>query len=101
MSKTRKTIYGTFFCILEKLINIILPFIVRTIIIKKLGADYLGLNSLFTSILSVLNLAELGFGSAVIFSMYKPINDNNYDEIHGILNFLKKALDIKDSDKNE
>lgn len=90
MSKTRKTIYGTFFGILEKLINIILPFIVRTIIIKKLGADYLGLNSLFTSILSVLNLAELGFGSAVIFSMYKPINDNNYDEIHGILNFLKK-----------
>ena len=38
-----------------------------------LGMEYVGLNSLFTSILSVLNLAELGVGSAMTFSMYKPI----------------------------
>ena len=55
-----------------KLYQLITPFIIRTIMIYLLGVEYVGLNSLFTSILQVLNLAELGVGSAMVYSMYKP-----------------------------
>ena len=52
---------------INKFLKIICPFIIRTIIIKKFGVQYLGLNSLFTSVLSMLSLAEMGFDSAVVF----------------------------------
>lgn len=55
----------------------IIPFFMRTAMIYLLGVEYLGLNSLFTSILQVLNLAELGVGSAMVYSMYKPIAEDD------------------------
>ena len=77
------------FAALSKCIAIIGPFIVRTIIIYRLGNEYIGLNSLFTSLLNVLNLAELGFGSAMTFYMYKPVNEKDYEKLSAILNFYK------------
>ena len=68
----------------------ILPFISRTVIIYTLGSQYLGLSSLFTSILTVLNLSELGFGSALVYSMYKPVSSNDKAKICAYLNLYKK-----------
>ena len=76
--------------ILNSFILSILPFITRTIIVITIGSRYLGLSSLFTSILMVLNLSELGFGSALVFSMYKPIADDNKKQICALLNLYKK-----------
>lgn len=70
------------------------PFIIRTVILRTLGAEYLGLNSLFTSIIQVLNLAELGFSSAIVYSLYKPIAEENVDEIRAILCFFRKVYKI-------
>lgn len=81
----RNMIFGT----LQKSINIILPFVTRTVMIYTLGANYLGLNSLFSSILQVLNLAELGVGSAMIFSMYKPIAEDDTDTICALMKLYK------------
>lgn len=75
----------------NKLANIILPFIFRTVMIKCLGSDYLGISSLFTSILQVLNLSELGFGTAIVYSMYKPIAENDKSEINALLNYYRKV----------
>ena len=55
-----------------------------------MGVEYLGLNSLFTSILQVLNLAELGVGSAMVYSMYKPIAENDKSTICALLKLYKK-----------
>ena len=63
--------------LLSRAISLVLPFLLRTVMINYLGSEYLGLNSLFTSILQVLNLSELGFSHAVVYSMYKPIAENN------------------------
>lgn len=71
-----------------------MPFIVRTVMIKKLGIDYLGLNSLFSSILQVLSLSELGFSSAIVFAMYKPIAEGDEDRICVILKLLRNAYYI-------
>lgn len=69
--------------------QMIVPFLMRTIMIYVLGMKYVGLNSLFTSILQVLNLAELGVGSAMVYSMYKPIVEDNTVEICSLMKLFK------------
>ena len=77
--------------LIQQVINIVLPFIVRTMVLYILGEQYQGLNGLFNSILSVLNLSELGFSSAVIYILYKPIAEGNNDLICAIMAYLKKV----------
>ncbi len=79
---------------LNKIITLLLPFISRTILIYALGAEYLGLNSLFSSILQVLSLAELGFSSAVVFSLYKPLAEDNRDAVCALLAFYRSIYRI-------
>lgn len=94
LEKTKNTKRNIVSGLINKVVVLLLPFIVRTIIIKKLGAEYLGLNSLFSSILQVLNLSELGFASAVVYSMYKPIAKDDVDSICALLNFYRKVYRI-------
>lgn len=77
--------------LIKQIIGIILPFISRTIILYMLGAQYQGLNGVFTSLLQVLNLADLGFSSAVIYVLYKPISEKDSKKICSIMLYLKKA----------
>lgn len=93
-NRTRNATRNLFWGVINKLIGIIFPFICRTVLIYTLGTEYLGLNSLFTSILSVLSLAELGFGSALVFSMYKPIAEDDMNQVCALLNFYKKIYRI-------
>ncbi len=67
------------------LYNMLVPFAMRTAMIYFMGIQYLGLNSLFTSILQVLNMAELGVGSAMVYSMYKPIAEDDDEAICALL----------------
>ena len=75
--------------VLSKAVSILGAFAIRTVIIYTLGNEYVGLNSLFVSILSVLSLAELGFGSALTFMMYGPVNENDTRKLCELLNFYK------------
>lgn len=75
--------------IVLKIYQLLIPFVIRTVMIHMLGMEYLGLNSLFTSILQVLNLAELGIGSAMVFSMYKPIAEDDYDTINDLMKLYR------------
>lgn len=86
----RNIIWG----VVEKTASLILPFITRTVLITIMGAEYLGLNSLFTSILSVLSISELGFGTAIVFSMYKPIAEDDRDTLCALLNTYRKIYRI-------
>lgn len=72
------------------LVGILIPFVLRTMIIKILGEQYLGLNSLFTSILSVLNLADLGFGTAINYSLYEPFAKGENVKVCALLNLYRK-----------
>lgn len=82
---TKNIIFGT----ILKLYQILIPFAIRTAMIYLLGVEYLGLNSLFTSVLQVLNLVELGVGSAMVFSMYKPIAKDDENEICALMKLYK------------
>lgn len=80
--------------LLNKLVLLILPFVNRSVITIYLGGHYLGLSSLFTSIMQVLSLAELGFSSAIVYHMYKPIARDDRKEINALLLFYRKAYRV-------
>ena len=89
IDKTRNASRNITFGILLKVYQIFLPFLMRTIMMYTIGVQYLGLNSLFSSILQVLNLAELGVGSAMVFSMYKPIAEDDENTICALLKLFR------------
>lgn len=86
----RNIIYG----LVWRLYITIMPFIIRTIFIYVLGVEYLGLDSLFVSILNVLSLAELGIGSALVFHMYKAIANDDKETICQLMSFYRKCYRI-------
>ena len=56
--------------IVANALTILIGFISQGVFIKILGSEYLGLNGLFTNIISMLSIAELGFGSAIVYNFY-------------------------------
>ena len=87
--KIENTIRNTTYGIILHLINILGAFIVRTTIIYILGIKYVGLDGLFVSILSILNMAEMGFSSAVVYKLYKPIAEQNTQKVRALLKYYK------------
>lgn len=89
IERTRNATRNVVFGALLKIYQIAIPFLIRTAMIYFMGIKYLGLNSLFTSILQVLNLAELGVGSAMVFSMYRPIAKDETGTICALLRLYR------------
>jgi len=72
----------------------LLSFINRTVFIFLLGSEYLGINGLFTNILALLSLSELGIGGAFITLLYKPLHDGDEKKVNSIMAAFKKAYMI-------
>lgn len=89
IERTKNAIRNIGFGVIQKIYMLVIPFLMRTLMIYFMGVEYLGLNSLFTSILQVLNLAELGVGSAMIYSMYKPIADDDINTICALIKLYR------------
>lgn len=77
-----------------QIITTVLSFVNRSVFIKLLGDGLLGIDGLFTSILTMLSLAELGVGSAIIFNLYKPVADSDYPKVRQLMQFYAKAYKI-------
>lgn len=82
----RNIIYG----VLLQIIIIFMPFVIRVMIVRSMGAEYVGLSSLYSSIITVLNVTELGFGSAIVYAMYKPIAEDDLSKVCALLFFYRK-----------
>ncbi len=90
-TRTQNVIKNMWVGTMFQMISLILGFVSRTIFIRILGSEYLGLNSLFTNILTILSFAELGIGNAIIFSMYKPLANDDYPKLKKLTNFYKEV----------
>ena len=84
-SRTRKSIRNAQVALFYYCINLILQFFSRKIFLDRLGAEILGLNTTAMNLLQFLNLAELGIGSAVSFTLYKPLVENDHLKINEIV----------------
>lgn len=88
-SRSKSVLKNTIIGIIAQILILSFSFISRTIFIRVLGAEYLGVNGLYTNILTVLSLAELGIGNVMIYSLYKPVLDNDERRLSGLLNYYK------------
>lgn len=89
LNKLKNTKQNLIFGFAQKIFQLLLSFIFRSIIVHALGVQYLGLNGLFSSVLLVLNLAELGVGSAMVFSMYKPIAEDDSSKLCALMRLYR------------
>ena len=89
MSRTENAINNTIFGLFQKITQTLLPFVMRTVMLHTLGISYLGLNSLFTSVLQTLSIAELGISGAITFSMYEPIAYKDTDKLCRLLRLYR------------
>lgn len=87
--RTGHSVRNVFAGLIHWCVNMLLPFVSRSIIIHVLGTDYLGLNSLFSSILNVLNVTELGFASAVTYKMYEPASRGDVKRLSQLLTIYR------------
>lgn len=75
-------------------INTIIGLVCRMVFTRTLTADYLGVNGLFTNILSMLSLAELGIGSAIVYALYKPLATSDNDKVASLVKFYGKCYQV-------
>lgn len=92
--RTQKAVKNIAFNFTNQILTLILSFVSRTVFIWGLGASYLGINGLFSDVLGLLSMADLGFNTAMVYSFYKPLAENNYLKMAGLITFYKKVYTI-------
>ncbi len=80
--------------VLYTLVSTLMGFVIRTVLINKIGAEYLGLSGLCQSILGTLNLAELGMDTAISFNLYKPFAEGDKERVNALLALYQKLYKI-------
>ncbi|MBQ1948328.1 MAG: hypothetical protein II359_06925 [Clostridia bacterium] len=90
-SRTYNAIRNTLFGLGGQAFAAVLGILCRTIFVRLLDENYLGINGLFANILSVLSLMELGIAPAMVYSMYKPLAEENYEKLSSLLRLYRKA----------
>lgn len=92
--RTKNSIKNTIVSFSSNLLTIVIGLIAQGIFIKILGSEYLGINGLFSNIISMLGIVELGVGSAIIYHLYKPIAEEDIKKVKALMNFYKKCYTI-------
>lgn len=82
------------FAFAGQMVTILLGFVVRWLFIDALGQEYLGVNSVMESVLTLLSMTELGIGTSVAFALYKPINDGEQKRIGSLMAFYRRVYHI-------
>ncbi len=91
MGRIQKAGKNIIFGYISNLVILLVNFIQRTVFIYVLGRTFSGVNETYTSVLSVLSLAELGIGTALNYSLYKPVAERDIEKIKSYMRFYKKA----------
>lgn len=93
-SRIYNSLKNIFLGIGNQIFVLILTFVTRIVFVRVLGAEYLGINGLFSNVLTILSVAELGLGSAIVYSMYKPLAEHDEKRVSALMNYYKKVYNI-------
>lgn len=93
-SRTKNSIRNSSVSIVTQVLTVIINFLVKTVFIKTLSNEYLGINGLFSNIITMLSLADLGIGMAIPYSLYEPLAKNNKKSIRKLMKFYSKIYNI-------
>ena len=92
--RTKKSVFNLVTAVVGQVISLFLSLIARMVFTRYMAQEYLGLSGLFTNILSVLSFVELGIGPAITFSLYKPLAENNIEQVKSLMHLFKRAYQI-------
>lgn len=92
--RTSNSVKNSITATISSIVTMLCGFISQAIFIRILGAEYLGLNGLFTNILTILSFFELGIGNAIAFHLYKPLANNDNKQIKSLMRFYRNAYNI-------
>lgn len=93
-SRTSNSIKNIKSGFIVQFVNKFMSFISRSVFIYCLNTEYLGVNGLFSNVLSILSFAELGIGSAIIYNMYKPVATNDIEKVKSLMKLYKKTYNL-------
>ena len=93
-NRAAASIKNSSFSIITQVLTVIINFVVKTVFIYTLGSEYLGMNGLFSNIITMLSLADLGIGVAIPYSLYKPLSTEDQETIKSLMHFYKKIYNI-------
>lgn len=89
--RSREAVRNTICSLISYSIIVIIGFVSQRVFVRALGNEYLGIHSLFSNIVTMLGIVELGFGSAIITNLYRPVAENDFLLINKLLTFYKKV----------
>ena len=93
-SRTKNSVINSIYASVSQIVTILLTFIVRTVFIQVLSAEYLGVNGLFTNIITMLSLADLGIGISIPYTLYKPLAEDNKSKIKVLMKLYSKIYNV-------
>lgn len=93
-NRTQNVIKNSTASLIQRFVQIIAHFVIRTVFIYYLGREYTGISGLFTDVLQVISLMELGLDASMIYSLYEPVAKNDSRRISALLNFYRQAFTI-------
>ena len=94
MKRTIESIRNVGASILSTIISIVVGFVAQKIFINQLGIEYSGLNGLFSNIITMLSISELGIGTTIVYHLYKPIVEDDKNKIKSLMKFYKTSYRI-------
>ena len=92
--RTKNSLFNVVSILCLYVVKLTFTFMCRTVLIKEMGDVYNGINGLFLNVISMLSIAELGIGTAIIFNLYRPARENDIELIKSIMRFYKKCYTI-------
>lgn len=92
--RTSNSVKNSITSMISYVIAIVIGLVAQALFIKILGEEYLGLNGLFSNILTMLSIFDLGIGSAIVYNLYKPISQNKIEKIKSLMLFYKRAYNL-------
>lgn len=94
MQRVDKVVKNVRYAVLFQVAGLVVSFVTRTIFVRTLGAEYLGVQGLFSNVLTVLSLAELGVAPAIGFSLYKPLADGDLEQVKSLVRLFRRAYAV-------
>lgn len=89
--RTENVVRNVNIAMICQIVNTLLGFVVRSVFIRMLGETYLGVNGIFSNILTILSFAELGIGTAIVYNLYKPLKEHDEREVTALMRFYRNA----------
>lgn len=93
-SRTTKSVFNIGVSVFNSFLLVLLNYIGRIIFVRYLDASYLGINGLFSNVISILSIADLGIATALTYSLYKPIKEKDTEKINVLIYFFKKVYTL-------